>query len=359
LRANPDLGILPIEFADVVSPIDVAYLRQDDHTADPSFDLSGSTHKGLLLAVTDGRVTCEAAVAEFVNRLPMAADKAEREEIRDFMGGLKDLRVVKGASRSREDDVKGNLLYLWAAVAKKVQNLGGGVISAGGDSTIIAEIEKLMASDSDSGRRVAPRLSIVRLDNEAKFDAAVMQWSLLTNLVGVMNSTIQSKFLWSVAFLTRHHADLDFWAAQEYLIACLDLLDRKVCTVETVANYDRNIMLSTASRLGAMQESAASGSKATSAAGGKSTAGTATNKKAWNGKATTNPRAKVCPIFNGKAGGVHQPNVLDKSGTCVFRHICNQYVDDKGAGGMCEGAHSRICGPCDYDTAHVRSTPLP
>jgi len=196
-------------------------------------------------------------------------------------------------------------------------------------------------------QRTVPRLSIVRLNSESKFDAALMQWSLMTHLVGVMNTAIQAKFLWSVAYVTRHHSDMDFWATQEYFIACLDLLDRKICTVENVADKDRNVMISTAIRLGCVQSGAVSGSNKSSSEA--TVMGTV--KKTWNGSSkpntAANAKVKPCPVFNGRPGGVHNAGILDKQGACVFRHVCNAWVDDKGSGGMCERDHGRITGPCD------------
>ena len=354
VRATTDLGVLPPDFIDVLSPGDAAYLRQHDHTADLSFDIVKATHKELMEAVTDGRVTVDTAVGAFIIRLTDAADANERSEIRDYMGGLKEYRAIKGVSKARENDVKGNLLYLWAAVTKYVQNLGGGVAATDGPS-LIADIEKLLAAEAESVQRAAPRLSIVRLNAESKFDAALMQWSLMTHLVGVMNTAIQAKFLWSVAYVTRHHSDMDFWATQEYFIACLDLIDRKICTVENVADKDRNVMISTATRLGCIQSGAVS-------AGNKSTSDVSNvAKKVWNGSSKPNTAAnakiKPCPVFNGRAGGTHNAGILDRNGACVFRHVCNGWVDDKGSGGMCEGNHGRITGPCD--NVHKCATCLP
>ena len=108
-----------------------------------------ATHKELMEAVTDGRVTVDTAIGVFVVRLTEAADANERSEIREYMGGLKEYRTIKGTSKAREGDVKGNLLYLWAAVAKNVQNLSGGVAVTDGPS-LIADIEKLLAAETDS-----------------------------------------------------------------------------------------------------------------------------------------------------------------------------------------------------------------
>jgi len=344
VRATTDLGVLPQAFADVLTPGDTAYLRQNDHTADLSFDLVTASHKEMMEAVTDGRVTVDSAVGSFIIRLTHAADADERSEIRDYMSGLKEYRAIKGVTKTRESDVKGNLLYLWAAVAKYVQNMGGGVASTDG-APLIAEIEKLLAAESEGIQRAVPRLSIIRLNTESKFDAALMQWSMMTHMVGVMNTAIQAKFLWSVAYLTRHHSDMDFWATQEYFVACLDLIDRKICTVENVADKDRNIMISTAIRLGCVQSGAVSG-------GNKSTIDASNPiKKTWNGSfkqnTAANARVKPCPVYNGRPGQLHNSGILDKNGACVFRHVCNAWVDDKGSGGLCERDHGRISGPCD------------
>jgi hypothetical protein len=39
---------------------------------------------------------------------------------------------------------------------------------------------------------------------------------------------------------------------------------------------------------------------------------------------------------------------VDSSGKCLFNHKCNQFVSDKGKGGLCFGTHAR-CNGCDYD----------
>ena len=93
VRATTDLGVLPPTFLDVLTPGDAAYLRQNDHTTDLSFDMVSATHKELMEAVTDGRVTVDTAVGGFVVRLTDAADANERSEIRDYMGGLKEYRA--------------------------------------------------------------------------------------------------------------------------------------------------------------------------------------------------------------------------------------------------------------------------
>ena len=48
---------------------------------------------------------------------------------------------------------------------------------------------------------------------------------------------------------------------------------------------------------------------------------------------------------------------IDSKGVCTRLHKCNQFVADKGPGGMCKGDHPR-CLPCDYDASLKLDKPL-
>ena len=61
------------------------------------------------------------------------------------------------------------------------------------------------------------------------------------------------------------------------------------------------------------------------------------------------PSSKVfCAAFN--LGTPHYSKNVDANGRCKFRHVCDQFVADKGPGGRCGGDHAR-CAGCDYDSA--------
>ena len=67
----------------------------------------------------------------------------------------------------------------------------------------------------------------------------------------------------------------------------------------------------------------------------------------FNGKST-----KACTDYN-----MGRPcTKLDETGTCRFNHKCNQFVSDKGPGGVCFGAHAR-CNGCNYDDAKKLTKP--
>ena len=55
---------------------------------------------------------------------------------------------------------------------------------------------------------------------------------------------------------------------------------------------------------------------------------------------------KACAAFNNGKPCTR----LDDAGACIFNHRCNQFVSDKGTGGICFGNHAR-CVACDYDPA--------
>ena len=58
----------------------------------------------------------------------------------------------------------------------------------------------------------------------------------------------------------------------------------------------------------------------------------------WNGKDSPNAPT-ICKTYNYK-GAKHPPQHLYSDGTCKHRHVCMQFVTDKGKNGRCEGNHT-------------------
>ena len=67
-------------------------------------------------------------------------------------------------------------------------------------------------------------------------------------------------------------------------------------------------------------------------------------RKGWNEAFNRASDAMPCAAFNNMAK--HEHKSLHDDGTCRFAHVCNQFVSDKGPGGMCRGNHPRK--QCDY-----------
>lgn len=81
--------------------------------------------------------------------------------------------------------------------------------------------------------------------------------------------------------------------------------------------------------------------------GGIPKAGEATGLYAGNVRGDNKSSSRGCVSWN--LGKPHQTKHVDESGTCRFRHACDQFVSDKGPGGQCLGSHKRK--DCDYDVA--------
>ena len=50
----------------------------------------------------------------------------------------------------------------------------------------------------------------------------------------------------------------------------------------------------------------------------------------------------ICLIHNLGKSAKHSGRHLLPDGTCKFRHVCDQFVSNKGPGGKCEGNHARV-----------------
>ena len=206
---------------------------------------------------------------------------------------------------------------------KKMKRLSGPILVVEGNSFAFE------GADADSDKKSA-KFSVDRMSTEPLFDACIYQWTLLVHTLGIMPLEISASFVFETVHLLRVRHGEDFWTAQEYFIACLDLLDRNKVKADKVPNHDRGVMLSDARRFGEQFNGmAAKASKPRSEA---------TETKEWNGESQppTNSKVQPCPYFN--SGKKHDSKHLTSSGKCIFRHVCNHWVSDKGPGGRCESS---------------------
>ena len=63
----------------------------------------------------------------------------------------------------------------------------------------------------------------------------------------------------------------------------------------------------------------------------------------WNGKFSVQAKS-ICWCFN-REKAKHTATNLAPDGTCIHRHVCDQWVSNNGPGGRCEGNHPRF--KCD------------
>ena len=322
-RAATVGGVLPVALQDTISTSDMAFLNVVDHSVDIEFDFTGATVAQLFEAAKSGVVNPGDVMAELGGRIP-TADAAVQSTLGHTISAIENL-VKVGHIVKNSATISGNMLRLWACTTKKMKKLTGPIV--------VVEANTLTLTDDTDMTQHKSRLSVDRLTSEPLFDAAVYQWALIAHSVGLLPMEISAHFIFEVAFLIRIKHGESFWTAQEYFIACLDLLDLKKVKVSAVPNFDRSVMLSDARRFG--EQFAAKHGRPAPALGEPSS----TEKKPWNGEYQPADKTSIqpCPYFN-KGLQAHDSKHLTAAGKCVFRHVCSKWVTDKGPGGRCESA---------------------
>ena len=312
-------GVLPTNLRDTVSATDLAYLNIVDHNTDVAFDFENASVQELFNAAKSGIVNAGDAMAELGGRIPAAAADVQ-STIGHTISALENL-VKVGQIVKNPNQVSGNFLRLWACVTKKMKRLSGPVVVVEG-TTLTLE-----AGETEGEKQRPAKFTVDRMLSERLFDACVYQWSLLTHTLGIMAFEVSASFVFDTCYTLRVRHSESFWTAQEYFIACLDLLDQGKVKADKVIEFDRSVMLADARRFGEMFEAKATRSGPSDKGG---------SSKRWNGECQPCDSTKVapCPYFN--AGKEHDPKHLGSSGKCVFRHVCNHWVSNKGPGGRCE-----------------------
>ena len=332
-RTATVVGLLPTALHGTITNADLAYLNSRDHDTDHAFDYEGSDPTQLMDGVETGVADGGLVMTQLARRIPRAADADARSLLQSTLNAVSELLKAKVISKT-PGDINGNLLRVWVMSCKRVKSIAGPVV--------VIDNSSMSFSDFADDSTKKARMTIERLTSEQLFDMAIYQWTLMVHALGVMYLEISSLFVFDVAFILRVRHKENFWVCQEYFIACLDLLDRKVVTdVSKIPNHDRGVMLADAKRFGDKFEAAFKGPGGGGAQGpgGQGPGdGPRKEKPPWNHRCQhATSKAGFCPYFN-KGKDHDNPKHLDSTGKCIFRHLCNHWVNDKGKGGRCESA---------------------
>ena len=264
-------------------------------------------------------------MAELARRIPIAPDADARNVLTSSVTALKAM-IDTGVVLKTRGESNGNLLRLWVLSVKRVVALKGplSTVDVGTGTT-----DQTVVGMASSGTTNRTKIQIRRAQTEPDFDMAIYMFSTLAHMLGIMTLEISVHFMFEVVFALRAKHKENFWTAQEYLIECLDLVDRGICKAGVVANHDRNIMLDNARRLG-LAFAEAAGRKKDPLAAPVEGGGTP-----WNGRfQPAGSKAGLCQAFN-RNKAHDNPKHLTADGTCRFRHLCNHWVKDKGPSGKC------------------------
>ena len=101
-----------------------------------------------------------------------------------------------------------------------------------------SKLDELDFSDTDLSFVTKGKLSIRRANTEGLFDTSIFIWSNLVHSFGIMPFEISSHFVFEAAHTLRAKHKETFWTAQEYLIECFDMIDRRRTTKAWRADRD-------------------------------------------------------------------------------------------------------------------------
>ena len=318
---------IPTDLCQAIDNHDLRFLNKDDHTNDSAYDVANATVDDLMVAAQGGVIDGASAMAEIARRIPGTAGDADlRGILTSSITAIKAMMETGIVIKSGEN-TNGNLVRLWALSMKRTLALGGPLLTSDG-----ADAMNIDVTVTDASHTSRAKLQIRRATTEAIFDTAVYMWTALAHSLGIMPLEISMHFVFEAVHSLRCKHKEDFWTAQEYLIECMDLVDRGICKAQSVANHDRNLVLDKARRLGAAFAEAAARVRnpldAPMPNGGRT--------KVWNGNfQPADSKANLCQNYN-RNKAHDDPKWLTADGTCKFRHLCNRWVTDKGPSGKCE-----------------------
>ena len=284
---------------------------------DTNIDWTADTYRtsgAVISAAFYGHCTYEDASLELNRRMEAATDAVAVQKIASAIESLK----------GRTDAMVHNAYGVYRFIYFKI----GAIFDRPGTVRIGASSSKASTSETSASIRKAKSID--------EFYQMLHYFILLVATLGLIAHHLVSSFVQDVVFDTITLLKEKWEVAQELMLLYFREIEQDTTKSLHLGNVFRR------------------GGRDTLLQEARNNAGSSTffrplggNPRTWNGK--FNDKSKIaCAAYNN--GKEHQASALDDSGTCKYNHRCNQYVDDKGAGGMCWAQHPRCS--CTYDAAH-------
>ena len=272
------------------------------------------------------------SILELQKRLGDATTQTETAKLTGLLNSLSQMSDFSGASDSKKETMlTGIYSFVWANGSKLVTHYG--VLNT-------ASLD-VMHSDADMNGG-AKRLTCVinHPKNVAEFYFALHVWSMILIAAGVDDSLVIHRFILEVVF---ENLNLRNWMWQVVYFYFLLQLEQ----VETVEGLNlANVVMRGA--LDTLKQEATDRADAHyhcifrpkdpyKPQSGDAQPGA--SEVPWNGKWNKETKS-ICWAYN-REKAKHSATSLSPDGTCLHRHVCDQWVTNKGPGGRCEGNHPR------------------
>jgi hypothetical protein len=286
------------------------------------FKLTESTSAtDIMTAVTNGMVSLEVAMATLIQLLEAAASDEAAKKITRKIECLKLCVEMKVGAKSKVGLTSlydtGVLTYIWAKVSVFVMQKGMQIKLNGADP-------KVEASSSDL---------VAKLERPSKFTefAEMMNlFILFTHSLGVSSCMAVTDFFEHVVFDTIRLRDGSWQLAHELLLLVFRRIEDSGGNLTLSTAFD-DIHLNSV-----LAEAEANRSVFFRTDGGnpeKNTGGVT-----FNGKFNKDPKALCCVPFNIGGNARHGAKQLNPDGSCMYAHVCNKWVSNKGSRGQCRGS---------------------
>ena len=297
-------------------------------------DAAYATSQSVVQAAAYGHCSVAEATSELATRLEAATDALTAQKIKGAMDGLK---IVTDTAITT---TQGVFMFIFSKCSNVVMNAMDGV----------TRLTTVGATGANKGG-AALTVKLTRPTQWTEFMEMLHQFLMAVLSLGLCHPAVICKFYDDVVW-GAIRAKESWETAFELMLLYLEEVDRdpkrtvKLATVFRRGGQDT--LLAEARRRALAFFRVRAGNAQPSGTSGTSSAATAVKPNGQFNKNTDKP----CVDFN-----MGRPcKRLDSSGKCLFNHVCNQFVSDKGPAGVCGGAHARHAG-CSYDAAKKLNKP--
>ena len=324
--------------------------------AGSEYDFARKTNQQIRLAVVNGHADRDQALLHFMDAIDALdpKDVAYKDKVEQLKTALTVLKSVNPAARSG-GITDGAFLYILARLSTVL--CGASVQSF----DLCVEISDGDGSTSDAapaGTQKRFATALVRPTGVVQLAALLHNFVLVCTATGLANIVALSPFIDEVVFEPLRIGSLTWPVAFELLVLYLRFVENNPDQWNIANVYHgsggidakrREATLAAASQYPAAVLRSAGGHAAAAtgaATGGGHDAPAGGDTKWYKGepKSDTPSSTMGCSAWN--SGGKHKASAV-KGDICQYKHVCNQWVTDRGKNGQCHGSHKRDA--CTYD----------
>jgi hypothetical protein len=316
-----------------------------------SFDPTNKSIQEIVTAVKFSHLSKADAVLHFTDLISQIADgdTEASTKIKKLESAIKSVETVSTGASTASSSNEGCLLYVLARLSKTICTTQMGATSF----DLCVECD---GGEDEKGSR-AFSSTLARPRTLEQLSSLLNLFIMVSHASGIANVLAMTRFLDEVIHEPLRMGVLTWPVAFECLILYLRMVESHGST------YHIATVVHTCGGLDAIRQEATNiahekfGSAFFRTLGGKpKVGGPDPIPDGFDGRVKGDNPSSTKPCASWNLDKKHLSKHVGADGKCKFKHgMCDQYVSDKGPGGICGGAHKRP--NCDYDAAKKVSQP--